>query len=478
VKIKSIGLILITSTLLSSCFFTSTFKKYTDYVKDFDTYEDVVGEGYIKPKEFSSIPYMDGSITKTITNYDDIYEHRNTRIRLNSVGTQNLLVIPVAFSDDNLNLLPKGKDNTLIDLKNAFFGIEGNTQFESVASFYNKSSYGKLILDGDVSSWCVLEHPASYYVNLNNKEQVVKDIYNYSINWYKQNYLDIEKYYIDNDENKGVSIFLVYAHEFVDNRSDDNLFWAYALIDPNPICFASVHFMYLEGKGKVDSRTYIHELGHAFGLDDYYDKKSGATNYLGMLDMMDSSIGDHNPYSKMLLNWARPYYISNHASINIRPFTFSSDFILINPKWNYSPFDEYLLVEYYVPSGLNNKFGEYIISKPCIRIYHVDSRAAFFIKTLTYRKEGYIEQMSAPSNYYLRIGNENLSSDSNKLIETISKDGILRLETLDYEKMYHKGDIFDSTYNFNNGLKVKVSIDIKNLNNEFVSLDISSSLVA
>ena len=467
-KYKSIGLLLICCSLLSSCSEPISFREYKNDIVDKDTYQRIEEDNYYKPEALGGVSYTVDDTSKTIDSYKDLYEYRSTRYLLNSVGEQNILVVPTCFSDDNLDTLPNGRDNTLRDLKVAFFGDEKFNQYESVASFYNKSSYGKLRIGGEVTSWCALENPSSYYLGLANKEDAVKKIYDYVISWCGSQEIDLDKYYIDNDSSKGVAIFIVYAHEFVESSSKDNLFWAYALINPNPICFASVHFMYLEGKKKIDARTYIHELGHAFGLDDYYDKDNGNTSYLGKVDMMDSSLGDHNPYSKMTLNWARPYVVTSKGEITIKPFTNSGEFILVNNSWNGSCMDEYLLIEYFVPGGLNHRFASSILDKPCIRIYHVDSRVGYFTKTLTYSFAGYINVASAPSNYYLRIGNENLSTSKNKLVKLLPSDSSL-VDTVNRSDVYFEGDSFgyDSyqSFRFNNGSELSYKFKITNINN-------------
>ena len=48
---------------------------------------------------------------------------------------------------------------------------------------------------------------------------------------------------------------------------------------PYVYCFASMDFMF-EGYGKtgLDAHTYIHETGHAMGLNDYYSEFAGSTS--------------------------------------------------------------------------------------------------------------------------------------------------------------------------------------------------------
>lgn len=61
---------------------------------------------------------------------------------MNSRGKQNVLVLPVAVDD----YLYNATDATLNRIKEVFMGKEGNN-WESVSSYYYKSSYGALDLN-------------------------------------------------------------------------------------------------------------------------------------------------------------------------------------------------------------------------------------------------------------------------------------------------------------------------------------------
>ncbi len=62
--------------------------------------------------------------------------------------------------------------------------------------------------------------------------------------------------------------------------------------------------------------TLIHEMGHAFGLPDYYDYRPGypspsVDGGVGGLDMMDANQGNHNAFSRWLLDWIAPEVIGS-----------------------------------------------------------------------------------------------------------------------------------------------------------------------
>ena len=143
----------------------------------------------------------------------------------------------------------------------------------------------------------------------------------------------------------------------------------------------------------VDPRVFIHEMGHMFGINDYYDttvhdEQTGLTvtqSYIdGGFNMQDENVGAHDPYSMLLFGWIDPYIITDECTIEINPIASSGDVILLSATGlaGNSPFDEYLLIELYTPTGLNefdsNEYDPlYALQGPqtagC-RIWHVDAR--------------------------------------------------------------------------------------------------------
>ena len=87
---------------------------------------------------------------------------------------------------------------------------------------------------------------------------------------------------------------------------------------------------------KVDTHTYIHETGHLLGLSDYYSQDATQKfKPMGGMDMMDYNLGDENTFSKMLLNWTRPYVITGETTITINASNKIGDCILVPAKsWN------------------------------------------------------------------------------------------------------------------------------------------------
>ena len=92
----------------------------------------------------------------------------------------------------------------------------------------------------------------------------------------------------------------------------------------------------------------------------------------------------------MALGWAEPFVPTSTCTLEIKPFQDSHDIVLLSPRFNSSPFDEYLLVEYFTPTGLNkldsnyNYDGKYPLGPASygIRLWHVDARLVVIEKDM------------------------------------------------------------------------------------------------
>ncbi len=103
-----------------------------------------------------------------------------------------------------------------------------------------------------------------------------------------------------------------------------------------------------EDRSTSGSRTAIHEIGHMFGLMDYYDflmYNDELIDVLGMFDMQSRDLGDWNPFSKFSVGFLDPYVIKDlEDSITIRlgcPIEKSQAIRSPNAAgWNGTPADE------------------------------------------------------------------------------------------------------------------------------------------
>lgn len=314
---------------------------------------------------------------------------KNNWMSLKSTGNQKILVVPVQLRDG-----PVWTQQMLENLYTVFFSENGEgTNWESVHSFFYKSSYQQLNLMGSVycnplkvKSYSMYTFAKSYQDGLVNPTyEIANEFYNSMDNEFLQEYDQDKDGYID-------SVVFCYSHKY-----NQDAYWAWVdnntnfesnLNKPNINTHMWVSYEFMNDtknssypKG-LDAHTYIHETGHLLGLDDYYNYDYN-WDAAGELDMQSYNVGDHNIYSKLALGWIKPYIINDSCTITIRTSSKYPDAIIFKNESNNVKglFDEYLILEYYTPTGLNEQDANYqyvgrnkMYSDSGIRLYHVDAR--------------------------------------------------------------------------------------------------------
>ncbi len=394
-------MLIISTFMLTSCSFVRVVFTALSMILDDDSTK--VNTTVDDDNPFETINPLDG-VDVSYTYYalgleSDYYDWRY----INSIGNQKILVIPVGVKEYESNMT----DLTLDDIEKTFFGESTDTYWESVSSFYNKSSYGKLNFSGEViRDWM---GPFSIYQltsrtggflqsDYDGIEPVLEATEDFILSH------DIDPLDYDLDHNGYIDlIWYVYAADdymYDSSLSDD--FWAFTssassygysknYINPvvNNFCWASYDFMYdamnnLKNVDKVDAHTYIHETGHALGLDDYYDNDStNNTDPLQNVDMMSANVIDHNAFSKFALGWINPINITGETSVTLRPFSESGDACIIALNYDNNAFGEYIIFEYFTPTELNYQDLYYgyssikSLNASGVRIMHVDARLCY-----------------------------------------------------------------------------------------------------
>lgn len=425
-----------------------------------------------------------------------------------TIGEANILVVPVKFKDSTYTETTYGTYETMKEnIEKAFFGESNETGWESISSYYKKSSYNKLNIKGEVTDWFTTDKTFDEIAKFTLKDYTDPTIYilRQVDDWYKENYGDTTKYDLDKDGYID-AIWMIYDAPY---KNQNKIDWAYTTWDflneekpsvDSPIgytyAWASVDFLY-DGNYKdennntlVDAHTLIHETGHLLGLEDYYDY-NGNISPLGSLDMMDTNIGDHNGYSKYSLGWTNPYVVTDECEITIRPFEESGDIILVKDDWNESSMDEYLLIEFYTPTGLNkldaldlkeNKYKT-LYQENGIKIYHVDSRLGYYTNEKFSEYTDEIYGANTNYKYATKIAHSNTpgkSANKNfrqiRLLENGATNLLSDFSNVATDSMlFHEGDTFDpNDYNrifyepgsFNDGEIINYKITIKELSNE------------
>ena len=423
------------------------------------------------------------------------------------VGAANILVIPVWFTDSGNYIASSNKENVRSDIQAAYFGTNEQTGWRSVKTFYEEESHGALTFTGTVSEWYSCGKASSYY---DTDSSLTCDLVVTASDWYFSNHSDSRKNYDKDGDGYLDSVMLIYGapdYGSLEDESRDNL-WAYcfwiqdqsvkSVSSPgaNVFFWASYDFMYNSSKayqrtGKsyygggdttycsLDTHTYIHEMGHVFGLEDYYDY-SGQYNPAGGFSMQDNNVGSHDPFSSYALGWGKAYIPTETTTINLKPFQDTGEMILLspNPDSNNSPFAEYLLLEYYTPTGLNKFDSDHQYREGYqypkgpnirgIRVWHVDARLA------KYSSGSYALTSNPPSNYNrvtMAMSNSYQGGDLGSSTDYLSPLGsscynmnILQLIRNDNSATYKPTQNFKSTDVFRSGS----SFTMNQVKNQFV----------
>ena len=454
--------------------------------------------------------YQDSNTTnKAAFTYLNINESAHSPITP-STGDVNILVVPVNFDLNDIRPYERGSyidfndDDYLQAMEYTFNGnpsLDGaNPYWESVSSYYEKSSYGNLHFNFEITDPFTPEMSASEFLSkedlssssssVGGSQELITDILergltkdNESIDIFDSKYDQNEDGYID-------GLWLIY--NVIDGdlvTSESQPFWAYTT---NYVAQASnsitgetrivgtryancaLSFLYDDSSSGYDAHTIIHETGHMLGLDDYYSYDNTSNyGYLGGIDMMDLNIGDHSAFSKYALGWIEPTVIyQEDTTITLKPFESSGDALIIpSSYYNDSAFSEYLILEYKTPTGLNelDATEKYRNAYPLafsngLAIYHVDARLIEHqIQDGYYTCGDYLSEneSSVPEvevhgsrEYVYLVGNSNTPSyngisDDYALVRLISKERTLYSENPKTSRvgstrrdLYQAGDSF------------------------------------
>jgi hypothetical protein len=228
------------------------------------------------------------------------------------------------------------------------------------------------------------------------------------------------------------------------------------------------------------------------GLDDYYDYvydyrierggvvTSGFIGGVGGADLMDATVGDHTPISKILLDWITPTVITESGTYQLLSLQDTvgegqHQVLLIPKNWNESYFSEYYLVDFYTPTGLNEAFKGYkgLFSEYGVRIYHIDATVS--------SKEG--DQFN---NDYWTFFSYNNSTSEHLFIKLMEGDGDNSLETFvrypsgNYypadatdDDLFYEGQSFGSDNTWYDGTSFGYTISIESIDGGVATITIT-----
>lgn len=247
---------------------------------------------------------------------------------------------------------------------------------ESLRSYYRRSSYNMLDIGGTTLGWYRAGYVRSgMAMTTAAREMLIKE----ALLSFEAKGHDFSVY--DNDGN-GVIDYFVVIWTGPDNGWA-NFWWGYQT------SFSGSNFS-LDGKSFSNAKyswqwesrpvggpfypyVVIHETGHALGLPDYYDYDAtvGPRGGVGGLDMMDATRGDHNAFSKFLLDWITPTVINiGRERMFLSPSATTAEAVIAMPEYDpLRPFDEFFVVQ-------NRWRSENDANLPGdgLLIWHVDAR--------------------------------------------------------------------------------------------------------
>jgi len=328
--------------------------------------------------------YEDGSgFVKTSLNANV----QNLNLNLSeSLGEQNVLIVPIHVSD-----ISDSESWTEDDLEQLDEIIFDEDSPSSYVSYYKKASNGRLIMSGEVSDIYSTEYTKS---ELEGSWSYIYDLFDNAVEWLDENDPTID---IANDYDKNGDGYIDNIHFVFDATSSvwGSSLWPHMSQTGNEPSqegeLPAVNTYSLSNIDHMDDAyTTIHEQGHIFGLQDYYNYstlseingKQQYVDYVGSLDMQSNTCFDWNIYSKMNMGWVDPYYfngLQESATITIGPASSTGDCIVLADNWNGNAFDEYITIELFSDVGNNSLFWNsgyfsQFVNTGGIRLSHVDSR--------------------------------------------------------------------------------------------------------
>jgi len=321
-------------------------------------------------------------------------------------GTVKVLALLIEFSD-----YPHQSQNSKEAIESKLFGDgSGGAPYESLRNYYRRSSYNQLEIQGTVLGWYNTGLPRSSVLETTaGREGLIKTVLNY----YNGLGHDFTQYDSDGD---GAIDYLIVIWTGPDNGWA-NFWWGYMTsftdssyqIDGKRLETYSWQWEAYPYPGTFTPRVVIHETGHALGLPDYYDYDGsvGPKGGIGGLDMMDANFGDHNCFSKFLLEWINPAaYSSGNQMLTLYASGSTKDqnaIVVMPGAVQGDPFGEFFMVQNRHRVG--NDMG---YPNDGLLIWHVDS-------TLNYFGTDFVYDNSYTSHKLLRL----MEADG---LEEIEKD--------------------------------------------------------
>jgi M6 family metalloprotease-like protein len=258
---------------------------------------------------------------------------------LHSTGTVKTLTILIDFKDLRASDVLPGL--TVDGIRDNIYGTGTTTAgtfkpHESLHEYYRRASQDLVDVQGNVLGWHnftnnrktyePVKAPATLPLDVRRRQQSLND--NKAIFKLLSDALDsldathdFAQYDNDNDGDIDL-VTILYAGP---DTGWGSFWWAYRWQFFVPEASKEFDgkkakqfvFQFVDTRGAnrddFDPTTLLHEMGHAFGLADYYDYDPdiGPQGGVGGLDMMHANRGNQNAFSRWLLDWIRPTVVGS-----------------------------------------------------------------------------------------------------------------------------------------------------------------------
>lgn len=375
---------------------------------------------------------------------------------LQTTGNVKILALLIAFSD-----YPPANTQSYIHSNLFGAGTPARYPYESLSSYYTRSSYGQFSISGNTLGWYTTAYPRSQIPQTTEgRENLIKE----ALNYYNALGHDFTQY--DNDGDGDID-YMIVIWTGPDNGWA-NFWWGYYTgfsdssyrIDGKSIDRYSWQWESLPPGGTFSPVVVIHETGHALGVPDYYDYDStvGPKGGVGGLDMMHGNMGDHNCFSKWMLDWITPIYVPFcETSLSLRASGEYPDAVMVFPGAGSDDlFSEYFMVQNRYRAGNDNTSA---MPGNGLVIWHVDATLNTYGTNFLY----------------------NNSYTDHKLLRLMEADGLEEIESggaADAGDYYISGDEFSPNTIPNSSLYSGAASDVRVANISAVGPQMTGSVGA
>jgi M6 family metalloprotease-like protein len=290
---------------------------------------------------------------------------------LRSKGTNKIFALLLDFPD-----YPATVPSATIDAALFGDGVAGNSPRESLRNYYRRSSYSQLEIAGATLGYY---RPAYTRASMGTsptatqRENLIKE----ALTALDAAGHDFSQY--DNDGDGSIDYFCVLWTG--PSGPWASFWWGYYtgwsssfVLDGKEFRGARYSWQWTNTAGGATFPPYvvIHETGHALGLPDLYDYDDtvGPRGGVGDLDMMDANWGDHNCFSKMLLDWITPIVQPTAGgAYSLGPSATTTDALILWPDYSpAAPFTEFFMVQNRTRLGNDSNYPA-----DGLLIWHIDA---------------------------------------------------------------------------------------------------------